>query len=201
MVHEQKTGDEHFHIDGMPAGYLLNDFWRWQSSDLLNNTLRGVLAEFIVAKALGIDTERPREEWGAYDLLFNDQLSIEVKSSSYVQSWEQSTESTPRFTIRPTCGWDSENGYVNKSSRQSDMYIFCVFAEKNRAAADPLILDQWDFYPVLAEELDASLPGAAHRHVGNSTTVLPRAIRLRYPARCCHLACFRKNKHRSTESY
>ena len=54
----QKTGDEYFSVDGISAGFFLNDFWRWSSSDLLNNTMRGVLAEFIVAKALGIDTKR-----------------------------------------------------------------------------------------------------------------------------------------------
>ena len=72
---EQKTGNEYFYFDGMPTGYLLNDFWRWQSSDLLNNALRGVLAEFIVAKALGIDTNGPRFEWEPFDLLFNGRES------------------------------------------------------------------------------------------------------------------------------
>ena len=67
----QKTGDEHFSFEGMPTGFLLNDFWRWQSSDLLNNALRGVLAEYIVAKALGIETNGPRVEWEPFDLLFN----------------------------------------------------------------------------------------------------------------------------------
>ena len=71
----QKTGNEYFSYDGMPAGFLLNDFWRWQSSDLLNNTLRGVLAEYIVAKALGIKTNGPRVDWEPYDLLFRGRES------------------------------------------------------------------------------------------------------------------------------
>jgi hypothetical protein len=153
----QKTGDEHFYFDGMPAGYLLHDFWRWQASDLLNNALRGVLAEFIVAKALGVETESPRVEWAACDLLFCG-YKIEVKAAAYVQSWEQQSESALRFSIRPARGWDSENGYSNERVRHSDIYIFCVLAEKNREAADPLILDQWEFYPVLTEELNAALP-------------------------------------------
>lgn len=52
------TGNEHFTYEGMPAGILLNDFWAWSSSDLLNNTLRGALAEFLVASAIGVDTSR-----------------------------------------------------------------------------------------------------------------------------------------------
>ena len=31
----------------------LSDFWRWAFSDLRDSTVRGVLAEFIVAAALG----------------------------------------------------------------------------------------------------------------------------------------------------
>jgi hypothetical protein len=38
------------------------------------------------------------------------------------------------------------------------MYIFCVFTERDRDIADPLILDQWEFYPVLTRELDEILP-------------------------------------------
>jgi len=34
--------------------YTLRDFWAWAYSDLIGNTERGRLAEFIVAMALGI---------------------------------------------------------------------------------------------------------------------------------------------------
>ena len=47
----------------------LKDFWAWNSSDLLNNTLRGALAEYIVAMALGIEFSYAREDWSEYDLL------------------------------------------------------------------------------------------------------------------------------------
>jgi hypothetical protein len=72
MANALKTGDEHFYFDGSPIGFLLNDFWRWQSSDLLMNTTRGILAEFIVAQALDIDANRPRVNWEPFDLLFQD---------------------------------------------------------------------------------------------------------------------------------
>ena len=29
---------------------------------------------------------------------------------------------------------------------QSDVYVFCVYANKDRASANPLVLDDWDFY-------------------------------------------------------
>jgi len=151
---QQKTGNEHFTFDEMPQGFLLQDFWRWQSSDLLNNTLRGILAEFLVAKALGMDTSEPRVEWDSYDLLFNDRVRIEVKSSAYIQSWAQKADSVLRFSIRPTRAWCAEHGYSDELLRQSDMYIFCVFAERDRTQADPMTLDKWEFYPVLTSELN-----------------------------------------------
>ena len=59
------TGDEHIMYDGMPINYLLRDFWAWSSSDLLNNTLRGSFAEFLVCAACGLKATllTPREDW------------------------------------------------------------------------------------------------------------------------------------------
>ena len=153
---KQKTGNEHFTFEGMPSGFLLNDFWRWHSSDLVNNTLRGALAEFIVARALGLDTSNHRIDWGAYDLLF-DELRIEIKATAFIQSWQQKGDSLLRFSIRPTRVWDSMSGFAEEQLRQSDMYIFCVFAERNRESPDPMQLDKWEFYPVLTRELNAML--------------------------------------------
>ena len=57
MIMEKLTGNEYFSYDDKPTGKLLADFWAWNSSDLLNNTLRGALAEFIVATALELNTD------------------------------------------------------------------------------------------------------------------------------------------------
>jgi len=56
-----KTGNEQLST----TGKNLLDFWRWNGSDLTCNATRGVLAEFIVASALGIDLSVPRIEWAA----------------------------------------------------------------------------------------------------------------------------------------
>lgn len=50
------TGDEHFTFHGVPINRLLCDFWTWQSDYMFHSPLRTVLAEFIVAAALDIDT-------------------------------------------------------------------------------------------------------------------------------------------------
>ena len=162
---QQKTGNEHIIFDGMPIGYLLRDYWAWNSSDLLNNTLRGSFCEFIVASALDLDlSDSTNKDWGAYDVTFpfhwqscgneSDIVRIEVKSCSYLQSWEQSKLSNIIFSIRPTRAWDPISGYSGEVKRQSDVYVFCVYTVKDRAKADPLILDGWDFYVLPTRRLD-----------------------------------------------
>ena len=121
------------------------DFWKWAFSDLLSNELRGVLAEYIVASAVGC-THRPRTEWDAYDLETDDGLKIEIKSSAYLQSWTQKSHSTIRFDIAPKMGWTAAtNTIATEASRAADVYVFCIFTTKERAVANPRDLSQWSF--------------------------------------------------------
>jgi len=61
------------------------DFWKWSFSDLLQNTTRGVLAEYIVAALLGIDND-VRNPWFAYDLELPDGRTIEIKTMALLQA-------------------------------------------------------------------------------------------------------------------
>ncbi|MBK7706563.1 MAG: hypothetical protein IPJ30_12495 [Acidobacteria bacterium] len=99
---EHLTGDEN--MPGLDTKVI--DFWRWAFSDLMMNTARGVLAEFIVAKALGISTEGVRAGWDPFDLETEDGIKIEVKSASYIQSWAQNDYSKIQFSVAPKRGWD-----------------------------------------------------------------------------------------------
>lgn len=139
------TGSENFIFGDMSIGKTLSDFWAWNSSDLLNNTLRGALAEFIVATALNIDTEVCRKDWAAYDLEAVSGIKIEVKSSAYLQSWNENRISDIKFSIKPTRAWDAESSYSDEIKRQSDVYVFCLYASKDRKKT-PLLLDRWEFY-------------------------------------------------------
>lgn len=122
-----------------------SDFWQWAYSDFMSNALRGVLAEYIVAHAASC-THRPRTEWSAYDLQTDAGLKLEVKSAAYLQSWEQKRHSPLRFDIAPKKGWDAQtNTSAQASARSADMYVFCVFAAKEKDGADPCNLSQWFF--------------------------------------------------------
>lgn len=150
----KRSGDEPFTEHGRPVGKSLIDFWRWSSSDLLGNAMRGVIAEYLVALAVGSDNGA-RIEWDAYDIKTESGLLIEVKSSAYLQSWRQSKLSAIRFGISPTYGWSSEANVTSTAqARQADVYVFCVLAHKEKSTVDPLNTDQWDFYILSTEELN-----------------------------------------------
>ena len=85
---EPKTGSESFHDDGRALGVSLLQFWQWSASDLLSNATRGRLAEYLVARDLGV-ADGIRSEWIAHDLTSKIGTKIEVKSAAYVQTWIQ----------------------------------------------------------------------------------------------------------------
>lgn len=153
----RKTGDEPIKFKGKDTGLRLRDFWSWGYSDLLDNTLRGSYAEFIVAAALGIDLSQERVNWEPWDLTFHGKpadIRVEVKSCSYLQTWEQRRPSAIQFSIRPAIRWSATDGYAGEQRRQSDVYVFCVFAEQDAESADPMRLDSWEFYVLPTQVLD-----------------------------------------------
>ena len=150
-----KDGSECFRARGSDLDFSLLDYWRWSTSDLVGNTARGVLAEYIVARALKIPTgEEIRDEWAPFDLLTPDGIKIEVKSAAYVQSWKQSRFSRVSFGTPKTRAWDSEGGNLrSEPRRQADVYVFALFAQREMPI-DPLDLDQWKFYALSTQKLD-----------------------------------------------
>lgn len=131
----------------------------WAFGNLLDNATRGKVAEFVVAKALGV-AEGHRVEWDAADIWYGNK-AVEVKSSAYVQSWKQTKPSTIRFDIgQRRYPWDARTNTMrtlSEPARGADLYIFCVLAEKDEAKADPLQTDQWRFYVVAREAIDQRL--------------------------------------------
>ncbi|MCX2678825.1 hypothetical protein OOZ15_02625 [Galbibacter sp. EGI 63066] len=143
---EAKRGNESFSFQSHELNFNLTDFWSWSQSDLLNNTLRGVLAEYIVRQDLGIK-KSTRTEWDAYDLETKNGIKIEIKSAAYLQSWKQNNLSQISFNIAPTKGWNAEtNEYSTETKRQSDYYVFCLLHHKDKSTVDPTKLEQWTFY-------------------------------------------------------
>lgn len=137
-----RTGREEFCSGGHRLGFNLVDLWRWSSSDLVSNASRGILAEFLVCKALGLKEDEIRREWDAYDFRTSEGIKIEVKSAAYIQSWNQKDFSTISFRVKPRRAWDAEtNILAEEPSRSADVYVLALLKHKDQATIDPMNLD------------------------------------------------------------
>jgi hypothetical protein len=143
----RKTGDESFRSSSNTLPFNALDFWRWSASDLVSNTTRGRLAEFIVAKAVGISTDGVRDEWAPYDLHTDNGIRIEVKSAAYLQAWPQKQLSSISFIVTKSRTWDPETAELSTlPNRCSDVYVFALLKHEDKVTLDPMNLDQWRFY-------------------------------------------------------
>lgn len=159
-------------------GLNREDFWRWAYSDFLSNAQRGVLAEYIVGKALDCLKEK-RLEWDAHDLQTDNGIKIEVKSAAYIQSWNQQKLSDIRFNIAKKQSWFAETNTTNAvRERSADMYVFCVLAETNRDKINPLDTDQWFLMVLPAETINKTFGN--QKTIGLSTLERIGTIRIAF---------------------
>ena len=115
-------GSERFTSRSRALDLTVLDFRVWSASDLLLNTTRGILAEFIAAQAIGAELKGVRNGWAAVDITLPDGTTVEVKSSSYIQSWRQKVPSRIRFGIARTRTWDADAGvYTGEIKPQADL--------------------------------------------------------------------------------
>lgn len=156
---EKRSGTESIHFAGKRLGKSVLDFWQWAWSDLVDNTHRGVFAEYLVALALGVDGS-VRRDGAAWDLTAQDGTRVEVKASGVIQSWGQRKPSTPRFSVRAAEGWDPASGtWDQNEARHADVYVFCLHHHREKESADPTDVSQWTFWVLAAETLNRELGG------------------------------------------
>lgn len=150
----RKTVEEVFIGLGKGKLLTLKDFWQWSSSDLVSNATRGILAEFLVASALGLN-QGVRNVWDSYDLKTETGIKIEVKSAAYVQSWYQQKLSNIIFNIRSTLAWNYQTSrFAKEKKRQADVYVFCLLHHKDKETINPMDLSQWTFYVVSTKKIE-----------------------------------------------
>lgn len=128
-------------------------------NDLRTNNVRGYLAEFLVARAVG--STAARVEWDPWDVTAPDDTRIEVKSSGYLQAWGQQRLSRPTFRVAPAYGWDPATAtWSAQQTFNADAYVFCLHTAKTHDEYDPLSVSQWLFY-VADREAVAAKAGAS----------------------------------------
>jgi len=157
IIAKKKIGNEKFQTENKTLKFKLLEFWSWNQSNLIENRTRGILAEFIIKKALEIESDY-RVEWDDFDLISNCGKKLEIKSAAYIQSWEQKKYSDIKFGISPTSGTNDNPKYDGTKKRWSDYYIFCLLKNKDQKTINPLDLDQWTFYVLKTEILNKQKP-------------------------------------------
>lgn len=120
------TGQEMLMTPDGEAVSRLIDFWSWAYSDLIGNAERGALAEYIVACALDIQ-HTERISWDKYDLITKDGITIEVKTSGYLQTWEQASFSKLVFGIQPTYVGTLNPTNMIQNKRDNLRYMYFVY--------------------------------------------------------------------------
>jgi hypothetical protein len=151
----RKSGREKFRDGSKELDFDLLTFWQWSASDLLSNATRGVVAEYLVARALDADPNGIRDEWAAYDLTTKDGTKIEVKSAAYLQSWHQGKLSRISFVVPKTRAWDPlTNVLADQPARQADVYVFALLFHQDKQTVQPLDVSQWVFYVLPTSVLD-----------------------------------------------
>jgi hypothetical protein len=155
IIAARKSGRERFRDGANELDFDLLSFWQWSTSNLLSNATRGIVAEYIVARALDADFEGVRDEWAAYDLSTKDGIKVEVKSSAFLQSWYQEQLSRVSFVVPRTRAWDPSTSTMNELSvRQADVYVFALLAHQDKQTVEPLDVSQWTFYVLPTSVLD-----------------------------------------------
>lgn len=153
---EKRSGLERFTDGGRDLDFDLLSFWQWSASDLVSNTARGVLAEYLVARALDVDVAGVRDPWAAYDLLTPQGIKVEVKSAAYLQSWTQVALSRVQFLTPKTKAWSADtNELETEAKRQADVYVFALLAHDKKATVDPIDVGQLEFYVLATPVLNA----------------------------------------------
>ncbi len=145
----QKTGKEPFTNHGLSIGVSVLDFWRFSYSEL-NSDPRDDIAEYLVALALGIHEPYNKLDWTPFDIDYGGR-PIEVKSTSYYQTWRKDGKVSKKrtFSIRKSIASGEK-----ESRRHSEVYVFCLLSGDNEEEANPLKLDNWDFYVVPTAVID-----------------------------------------------
>jgi hypothetical protein len=147
------------------------DFWRWAFSDLRGNTLRGVFAEYLVARAVG-DPRPLRVDWGNNDVCTRSGVTIEVKCSAYIQSWRQRRASVLTFGRLAGREYDEISGTYSTERRvRADVFVFAVQTQREPAEYDIFDLGHWRFWVATADAVRARIaevPGTKNPTVGKT---------------------------------
>ena len=147
MIKVKLSGKEKFTQHGNETNLSILDFWQFKFSNIYN--MQEIMAEYLVAKALGKDEADNDAYWTLFDIAYSGKR-IEVKKSSYYHPWNEDGKISDQriFSIAKANSSYEDNTKENRYERQNDIYVFCLNVGKTKEEANPLNLDNWQFYIV-----------------------------------------------------
>jgi hypothetical protein len=142
------------------------DFWCWAFSDLCDDDIKGIFAEWMVATLLGLPLTR-RVSWADSDITLENGRPFEVKATAVWQSWKLVDELGNRRTVSPAVLNPNQIRFHGLKARtalspaapselrrfKSDFYIFCFHNQTDPTAWDAWNLAHWEFYMMNQREL------------------------------------------------
>ena len=150
----------------LPDSSLLH-FWEWAFGDLCDDDIKGIFAEWMILKLLGIASTR-RISWANCDIVTPERVRIEVKTSSRWQSWKLLDgagkpydpplyPATEDAKIRFSGLMARDATTIADSSAtpefKSDIYVFAFQKEWAPERWNAVDLLQWEFYVLPAKRI------------------------------------------------
>ena len=148
------NGGETFWQSGKETDLTVLEFWRWYYSDLLDNKAR--VAEYLVSKALGFTEASDSGFWAPHSIVYIGKR-IEIRTAAYMKSTADDEPS------------DKHIRHIDIRAKDCQAYLFCLLPGKTKETADPLILDNWEFYVIPTWYLELEC--------GNNTTITMSKVR------------------------
>ncbi|MDQ2091036.1 hypothetical protein NO357_14115 [Marimonas arenosa] len=126
----------------------------------MDNTIRGLWCEFMLAEALGSECRPTGFAWYPWDLQignsrrgFPDRIRIQVKNRARMQSWNMKSGQLSDSSFNLT--WRRRPFYFTRDNPGvpcedegflCDLYVLCHHRGEDPATADHREPPQWDFY-------------------------------------------------------
>lgn len=132
----------------------VHDFWKWAFSMVNENTTRGILAQYIVAWAIG-DERNLYDSWQSYDSVTPSGKRIEVKATASAQIWEYGKENRkPRFEITEKAYYTHEAGLDwTNIDFHANIYVLCHYKHEDDDTMDATNLSHLEFWVLTKEQL------------------------------------------------
>jgi len=155
---------------------------------LINNVLRGQVAEAIVALALEPEWNWCSADYASWDFDRSDGVRLEVKQSAHRQSWHTGAgvKVSPGFDVKARKQlWDG-TAYVHSNRRAADIYVL-AYHGRNDDSADHRDPNQWEFFVLPSAQIPpvARIALGSVRRLTGSVTVEALASQVERVAAGC----------------